>query len=242
MVDEKDLGKIDAWDEDPLSDIENGLELVELTASSLETRKDLNKQIKDVSFAVLKQTKGNKTKTRKAWSTISKIWSNLKCAWIGDDPLEIDTTERQKDYISVLFLKLKNLVEDLATFGLAEDVLEPYIEALKAYGIEITLDTSNFEKVDTLSSDQLKEELSSIKYLKRSIEDIDSKIADVHSVKAEDLNFAPKSSYKKIVNLYCKAKAGKDIEDQVQDILTNHEMEDTALNIVTDQAKENARS
>ena len=58
-----------------------------------------------------------------------------------------------------------------------------------------------------------------------------------HAPRAEELNFAPSSDYMKVVNIYKKGVAGKEIDDEVQDILTHNELLDSAVNLVADYAK-----
>ena len=62
-------------------------------------------------------------------------------------------------------------------------------------------------------------------------------LKEEHAPRAEELNFAPSSDYMKVVNIYKKGVAGKEIDDEVQDILTHNELLDSAVNLVADYAK-----
>lgn len=126
--------------------------------------------------------------------------------WLNSDPLLKDPKVKDKDKVAPTFIKLAQIVEDLASIG-DEDFLQPYLDALLKRGIKIEIDygTPNTnEDVDTIL-----ETLDSASNLQTNIDALNTQLKDEKSVESEEIGFAPKSAFMKVLSLYEKIKDNK---------------------------------
>lgn len=216
-------------------DVTSPRELLESTLKVSQEKKSINDALRDLNKRVLKETDGDK----KDWRLITQSYAKKGKAWTGSDPLVLDESEKFKDKVSVLFVKLFDLIKAAEAFNVTDTLLSDYISALASKGVEISIDSSAFEHLntDTLDMD-IEDELKSAKSYIANIDECDDEIREIHSPKSEDLNFAPKSNYTKVFNLYKKGVCGKDIDDDVQNILTKNEMLSSAVNLASAYAQE----
>ena len=216
-----------------MEDVKNAEELLSATMDLLREKKVTSKAKAEVNKRVLAATSGDKGN----WNLAVKAYSDKGRAWAGG-PLLLNKDEPHKDSLSPMFIKLLQTVTALEEFNLTEDILSDYLDALEELGIKITIDSEKFNHVDTDSLEiPLQEELDSLKSYTATIESYTDEIKNEHAPRAEELNFAPSSDYMKVVNIYRKGVAGKEIDDDVQDILTHNELLDSAVNLVADHAK-----
>lgn len=217
-----------------MEEVKNAEELLSATMDLLREKKVTAKAMSEVSKRVLEATKADKS----AWKILTKAYSDKGRAWVGGNPLVLDKEEPHKDTLSPTFAKLLSIITATEAFEYSDEILKEYFDALEEAGIKITIDHDKFEHADVDNVDDLEEELKSIKSYSSTIEQYNDELRDEHAMKAEELNFAPSSDYMKVVNIYRKGVAGKEIDDDVQDILTHNELLDSAVNLVADYSKQ----
>lgn len=217
-----------------MEEVSNAKELLEETVSILNERKVASKALAEVDKRVLQATNGDKAH----WKLLTKIYANKGKAWAGESPLVIDKEEKHKDVISPIFIKLLDTIRATEAFNVTDTVLGEYLEALAAQGIEIKINSDMFDHLDTDAMDAtVDDELDSAKAYLRTMSEFSDEIRDEHTARAEELNFVPASSYMRIVNIYRKGVNGKEIDDDVQNILTYNATVDQAVNLAADYAK-----
>lgn len=217
-----------------MEEVKNPEELLTATMDLLREKKVTSKAMAEVSKRVIEATHADKAD----WKLLTKAYSDKGRAWVGGNPLLLDKEEPHKDNVSPIFAKLLAIVSAAEAFNYSDELLQDYFDALENVGIKIEIDHDKFEHADTDNLDSLEEELDSIKSYSATIEQYNDELRDEHAMKAEELNFAPSSDYMKVVNIYRKGVAGKEIDDEVQDILTHNELLDSAVNLVSDYAKQ----
>lgn len=214
--------------------VKNAKELLKETLSIMNERRIATKAKADVEKRVVADTGGDKAN----WRLISKVFANKGKGWLGGNPLDIDKGAKHKDAISGTFIKLADVIKAAEDFNQTETVLQDYLDALSNIGIKITVDHEKFAHADTEALEYgIEEELKSVKSYVNTIESFSDEIKEEHTVKAEELNFAPKTGYLRAVNIYKKATKGKDVDDEVQNIHTYNEFMDTAVNLAADYGK-----
>lgn len=218
-----------------MEEVKNAKDLLEETVSILNEKKVAGKALAEVNKRVITGTSGDKLD----WNLLVKAYTNKGRAWVAENPLELNPEEKHKDAISPIFAKLLNLIKATEAFNQTDAILGEYLEALEEAGISIQIDSDKFTHYATEALDSdLEDELKAAKSFKLTIESYTDEIKDEHAAKAEDLNFAPKSGYMKVANIYKRGISGKDIDDTVQNILTYNEFIDSAVNLAADYAKD----
>lgn len=154
--------------------------------------------------------------------------------WLASNPLEKDTTSKEKDKVSPTFIKLVQIIEDLATIG-DKDFLQPYLDACLKRGIKIEIDygTPNINE----DTDTILETLDSVSKLQTNVETLDNQLKDEKSVESEEIGFVPKSSFIKVLGLYEKIKSDKTdkAEDAINQGAANALMMSNAYNYLASQ-------
>ena len=106
-------------------------------------------------------------------------------------------------------------------------------------GIKIEIDSNCFEHYDTDALDEdIEEAFNTSKAYINTLEEYSDEIKNEHAQKAEELNFAPATAYSRVVNIYTKGINGKEIDDDVQNILAYNALLDQAVNLTADYARE----
>lgn len=209
-------------------DVQGVRDLLGETFQELTDKKEAQKQMNAVAKDGESASGGGvKAST---WKFCKKVKHTMGKGWSGG-PLSLDSSASVKDSTSQLFIKLKELVENLRLIGHI-DYLDEYVDALKTVGIDITIDPGT-AKVDPAESEDRLIEMCAYQ---ETIDDAVDKIKEEHAQRSEDLTFAPKSKYAEIATLYAKIKDGKDVDDEYQNKVTNAMMYETALNLVYDGA------
>ena len=218
-----------------MEEVKNAKELLDETISILNEKKVARKALAEVNKRVVTETAGDKGD----WNTLVKAYANKGRAWIGNNPLELNSEEKHKDVVSPIFNKLLNLIKAAEAFDQTEELLGEYFAALEEAGITIQINPEKFthSNVDMMDED-IEEELKAAKSFLLTIESYSDEIKNEHAIKAEELNFAPKTGYMQVANIYKKGINGKDIDDTVQNILTYNEFIDKAVNLAADYAKD----
>ena len=210
-------------------EVNSAEELLEESLKVLSDQKETKKALKDSIKSLLEQTGGDKY----FWGIVRKVYSAKGDGWVGGDPLNIDPNSPSKDAISNTFKKLAETIKAFSMFNRLED-LQEYFDALRKYGIEITVDESATEHADTSAVD-IEDYLKSQKSYTKTIEEYSTELKESHAPKSEEIDFAPKKEYMGLVNIYKRGLEGKDVEDQVQDKLTICEWTERAYNLVKDK-------
>ena len=135
--------------------------------------------------------------------------------WDGGDPLKKDGTVKDKDKVAPTFIKLVQIVEDLATIG-DKDFLQPYVDALLKRGIKLDIDYGVANtKEDTKT---ILETLESASKLQVNVDTLTTQLKEEKSAESEELGFAPKSEFLKVLGLYEKIKDDK--ADKAEDAIS----------------------
>ena len=140
----------------------------------------------------------------------------------GEDALDkSEDKEKFPDRVSPTFRHLVEIVETMYTCG-KQDLLEAYIKAAKARGVNIEINTAKFNTPNEAEQIVINTALESLDPLQTKICECNDYMTDVLAPAAENQNVTPKSKYKKIVLYTFRNQRGKDIADNVQDdILEN---------------------
>lgn len=216
-----------------MEEVNNAKELLQETVALLRERKTAGKALNEVHKRVLQTAGGDKA----LWKQLAKAYANKGKAWAAG-PLVLDKAAKHKDIVTPTLAKLLSLITATELYDMTDDLLSDYFDALAEVGIKITIDHDKFEHahVDALDV-PVEEELKSAKAYMSTMESYSDEIRDEHAPKAEELNFAPASAYSRVVNIYRKGISGKEIDDDVQNILTFNELLDSAVNLTADYAK-----
>lgn len=154
--------------------------------------------------------------------------------WLNSDPLLKDPTVKDKDKVAPTFIKLVQIVEDLASIG-DKDFLKPYIDALLKRGIKIEIDYGTPNIND--DTETILETLDSASKLQTNIDALNTQLKDEKSVESEEIGFAPKAAFMKVLNLYEKIKDNKKekAEDAINQGATNALMMTNAYTYLASQ-------
>ena len=138
--------------------------------------------------------------------------------WLNGDPLQKDTQSKEKDKVSPVFIKLVQIVEDLAALG-DKDFLEPYLKAVLNKGIKIEIDygTANLNE----SADDILDQIASASKKMTNVDTLAETLKETNAVKAEEIGFTPKKNFMNVLGVFEKIKNDKDVEDAVQEGVAN---------------------
>lgn len=188
----------------------------DLLDDSLETFQD-KKQFNKTQKQMLKDCaeKNELGKTGKAILSRVMNYHHYKGAnWLNGNPLEKDTTAKDKDKVAPTFIKLVQIIEDLAAIG-DKDFLQPYVDALFRRGIKLEIDYGSPDiKEDTKT---ILETLDSASKLQTNIDNLTTQLKEEKSAESEEIGFAPKSGFMKVLGLYEKIK--EDQADKAEDAI-----------------------
>lgn len=215
---------------------ENVEQIEELLDDSLETLSDkkrfsktMNSLIKDCSKKI-----GIEPKILKA---VKNYHHYQGANWVDNKPLEKDSSKKEKDKISPVFIKLKEIVDNLRQLNDVE-FLKPYLKAMDNCGIHITIDSDDDLEFD---KEYVNEVIESTSKLQTNVDTLSEELKETKSNEAEKLNFTPKSSFIGVLGILDKIKDGKNQEDKIQDNFTTITMLNNAftyLSAKNDEYKE----
>lgn len=180
----------------------------DLLDDSLETVQD-KKQFSKTQSQMLKECAEKNGLDKSGKSALKRImnYHHYKGVnWLNSNPLEKDPKIKDKDKVAPTFIKLVQIVEDLATIGDTE-FLKPYLDALLKRGIKIEIDygTSNTNE----DTETILETLDSASKLQTNVDTLATQLKEEKSIESEELGFAPKSAFMKVLSLYEKIKDDK---------------------------------
>ena len=115
-----------------------------------------------------------------------------------------------------------------------EDLLNVYLEAVKARGITITIDRSQFVNPSDDAKAKIDDALKVMDPIQCQICEKNDYMNDILAVDAENNNLAPKNKFKQIVRLAASKQAGRDVDDKVQDEYVHMELLKNGLEAVND--------
>lgn len=225
-----------------MDEIKTSKDLLKETLDVIKDRTISSKALSDL----VKRVSDNYSADKTLFKSFAKMKLSKGQAWLGSNPLVLDQKAEKKDATSMAFSKILNIISTAYSFGeaIASEYLKDYLDAMAEQGIKITIDSSVVAdspadvEATPESGETFEQELgSALGYLK-TIEDYSDIIRKEHSAKSEELNFAPADTYSKVIALYRKAKKGKEIDDDLQEVELHNEAYSTALNLVAQYAKE----
>ena len=196
--------------QEEISKIENLLD------DSLETIQD-KKQFAKTQAQMLKECSEKNGLGKNGKSTLKRImnYHHYKGVnWLAGNPLEKDPTIKDKDKVAPTFIKLAQIVDDLATIG-DKDFLQPYLDALLKIGIKIEIDYGSANIKD--DTQVILDTLDSVSKLQVNVDTLDTQLKEEKAVESEELGFAPKSGFLKVLGLYEKIKDDK--ADKAEDAI-----------------------
>lgn len=188
----------------------------DLLDESLETIQD-KKQFSKTQAQLLKECAETNELGKSGKSILKRImnYHHYKGVnWLNGDPLQKDTTIKDKDKVAPVFIKLLQIVEDLATIGDTE-LLLPYLNALKNHGIKIEIDYGSADTKEDLKT--ILEKLESASNLQTNVDTLTNQLKEEKSAESEEIGFAPKSGFIKVLGLYEKIKDDK--ADKAEDAI-----------------------
>lgn len=162
--------------------------------------------------------------------------------WENNNSLKLDKTAKDKDKLTPIFAKLREVIVDFVSIG-AEDELKPYLDELAKWGINITFNNMA-QLIINDSHEVIMDALDSACKLQTNINALDEVITEEKSTESEEIGFTPKSSFKNTLGYYAKIKDGKGdkIEDKMQSEIEKSLMMNNALSYLVelnDKEKEN---
>lgn len=199
------------------------LEKVEdLLDDSLETLQD-KKQFSKTQTQLLKECAETNGLGKSGKSVLKRVmnYHHYKGAnWLNSDPLQKDPQAKDKDKVAPVFIKLLQIVEDLSAIG-DKDFLEPYLTALLNKGIKIDIDYGSSDTKEDLKT--IIDKLDSASKLQTNVDTLNTQLKEEKSAESEEIGFAPKSTFLKVLGLYEKIRDDKvdKAEDAINQGATN---------------------
>lgn len=218
-----------------MEEVKNAKELLQETISLLRYKKISAKALAEADKRVTSKFSNSKAN----WKLACKMYASKGKGRVADNPLEIDPMALHKDMIVPTLLKLCKFITATEAFNSTDLILGEYLEVLENMGIKIEIDSNCFEHYDTDALDgDIEEAFNTSKAYINTLEEFSDEIKNEHAQKAEELNFAPATAYSRVVNIYNKGINGKEIDDDVQNILAYNALLDQAVNLTADYARE----
>ena len=154
--------------------------------------------------------------------------------WENNNPLKLDKTAEEKDKLTPIFSKLRDIIVDFTSIG-AEDELKSYLDELEKCGIKITFNDMPQMTIND-SHEVIMDALDSACKLQTNINTLDKVITEDKSTESEEIGFTPKSSFKNTLGYYAKIKDGKGdkVEDKMQSEITKSLMINNALSYLVE--------
>lgn len=130
------------------------------------------------------------------------------------DPVTVNKEEKEKfkDRVSPCFIKLLEVVQNCVTLGYT-DLLQPYLDAVKEYGVVIDISGAKYESIEGEAKQAVDDAVAGACNLQADICNLADEIRDVHGENAESLDFVKKSDYKKVAEFFEKKDSGTDVEN-----------------------------
>ena len=216
---------------------ENVEEIEELLDDSLDTLADKKRFAKTMNALIKDCSKATNIEP-KVLKAVKNYYHYKGANWTDNNPLEKDSTKKDKDKVSSVFIKLLEVTDNLRKIG-DRKFLEPYIEALSLKGIHLSID---YDEVDDNKFNEIIEVLNSASKLQTNVDALNEEIKEVKSTEAEELNFTPKSSFVGVLGLLDKIKNGKDVDDKIQNNFTELTMLNNAYTYISAKNEEQKES
>lgn len=217
-------------------DKENVEKIEELLDDSLDTLTDKKRYAKTMN-RIIKDCAKELEIEPKILKKIKDYHHYSGSNWTSGNPLELNKEVKEKDKISPIFIKLKEVVENLQEVGDFE-FLNPYLEAMDKCGIHITID---FNKDDSYANrlNEINDVLESASKLQTNVDALSEELKETKSIEAEELNFTPKSSFCNVLGIFEKINEGKEVDDTIQNRFTEITMLNNAYTYLSAKNDEN---
>lgn len=135
--------------------------------------------------------------------------------------------EKFPDRVSPCFRRLATIVTDLRSADML-DTLDVYLEALKEYGITISIDEETFGLNDN-QREGLKSAIDTLSTYQATICNAADELKDELGEIAETINFSPKNKFKELVSFNFRKLNGKDVDDKLHDKILATELYENGL-------------
>lgn len=212
---------------------ENAEQIEELLDDSLETLTDKKKFSKTMNVIIKDCAKQNGLEP-KVLKAVKNYHHYKGGNWANNNPLEKDSTKKEKDKVAPIFIKLLEVVENLRKVN-DIDFLEPYLTALAKKGIKIEIESEQTDK----NINEIMEVIESASKLQTNIDTLSEELKETKSTESEELNFTPKSSFVGVLGILDKIKNGKDVDDQIQANFTDLTMMTNAFTYLSNENEKN---
>ncbi|MGL5913523.1 MAG: HAD family hydrolase [Bacteroidales bacterium] len=187
-----------------MQDTEKQVDLLKSSFPKYETLKQARKDCSIIAKQVSKETGLPK-------ADISKLKNFQYTRGKGclKDSLDIDPNAKEVDRVSKVFKSFLDVLEIYDRAKLFDD-LEPYLEALKSRGVEITMKNSGSEYSNSLHNDVIN--MASYYGVQKECDDDLKEMSEV----APEILLSPKNKFKAISSLAFSKHKGSDIDDKCQ--------------------------
>ena len=207
-------------------------ELLGDAIDNVSDKKQFSKNMKDI----LKNCSITNGIDKKVLGHVKDYYHYKGANWENGNPLKKNKNAEYKDKISPTFIKLLQIFQDLEAVG-DTDFLQPYIDALAPYGIKIELDAKTPDTKETV--EEIKKTIESASKFQTNVDELTKRIKDENAQKSEEIGFTTKSAFNTVLSTYEKILEKKDVEDKVQQTITNSLMTADAYNYLSKLIKEN---
>lgn len=154
-----------------------------------------------------------------------------------ESPLDLSKDEKFKDKMSPVFIRLLNLVQLCRHFNNL-DLIKEYIEALKAFGITITVEATH-DSTPAFSPEAIKAAQATIYEMKQyqsQICELADILRDEKSLEAESYDYVPKAEFRGIVDIKYRKQINKVKYDSIKKRFKGfHQVEEAVNNILEDR-------
>lgn len=139
--------------------------------------------------------------------------------------------EKFPDRVSPCFRRLVTIITDMRKANMLDE-LNVYLDALKAYGITITVDNSHEPHISDVQRVGLKAAIETMSLYQRIICETADELKDELGEAAESIKFSPKNKFKELVSLTYRKNNGKEVDDKIHDKIYATELYENGLTSV----------
>ena len=220
-------------------DKENVEKIEELLDDSLDTLSDKKRYSKTMN-SIIKDCAKSMGIEPSVLKKVKNYYHYKGVNWSDKNPLQKNSEIKEKDKVAPIFIKLKEVVDNLRAVG-DENFLKEYLDAMNQCGIHISIDFEESgyddEKISTI-----KTVLDSASKLQTNVDTLAEELKENKSSEAEKLNFTPKSQFCGVLGILDKINEGKNVDDKIQDTFTEITMLNNAYTYLSAKNDENKES
>lgn len=223
----------------PIEYVEEVLEKGIQTLEDTILRRDMMNQTAKDTAEVTGVTKSDLMKMKDYIYYRGRGWGSDALDKPEKDPEDDTPKEKYPDRVSPAFRNVCQIAEIMYKCG-KEELLDVYLEAAKARGVEITIDASKLERPNEGEKIVISSALDIMSPLQACICTNNDYINDTLAPAAENQKVTPKNKFKKIVAMKHRIDNGKDLSDKIQDELLENIMYGDSLERLRDIGKPEA--